>query len=56
VATAAVAADQPTDDETPWGWIAFGILAAGVIVFLIVWLVRRNRGNGSPPDPTTESA
>jgi cobalamin biosynthesis Mg chelatase CobN len=42
VAVAAAAATQPdeTDDE-PWGWIAFGILAAAVAVGAIVWGVRR---------------
>ncbi len=57
VATGVVAASNPPEEEqTPWGWIAFGILAAGVIVFLIVWLVRRNRDKGSPPGPTAETA
>jgi cobalamin biosynthesis Mg chelatase CobN len=35
------AASSQQESETQWGWIAFGILAAGVIVFGIVWLVRR---------------
>ena len=43
------AAAATTDDEsdTQWGWIAFGILAAAVLVFGIVWLVRRSRHTGS---------
>jgi hypothetical protein len=55
VATGVVAAQEEQPKETPWGWIAFGILAAGVIGFLIVWLVRRNRGDGSPPEPPAAS-
>jgi high-affinity Fe2+/Pb2+ permease len=51
----AAATGDETTDETQWGWIAFGILAAGVIGFLIYWLVRRNRDHGSPPEPPTES-
>jgi cobalamin biosynthesis Mg chelatase CobN len=35
------AASSQQDSETQWGWIAFGILAAAVVVFGIVWLVRR---------------
>ena len=37
----AAAANQ--ESSTQWGWIAFGILAAAVIVFGIVWWVRRPR-------------
>ncbi len=39
----AAAASSTDDSDTQWGWIAFGILAAAVIVFGIVWLVRRSR-------------
>ena len=39
----AAAASSTEDSDTQWGWIAFGILAAAVIVFGIVWLVRRSR-------------
>ena len=39
----AAAATSDEDSDTQWGWIAFGILAAAVIVFGIVWLVRRSR-------------
>jgi hypothetical protein len=39
----AAAASSDEDSDTQWGWIAFGILAAAVIVFGIVWLVRRSR-------------
>jgi hypothetical protein len=28
-------------DSTQWGWIAFGVLAAAVLIFTIVWLVRK---------------
>jgi hypothetical protein len=39
---AASGAEVPqSESETQWGWIAFGILAAAVVVFGIVWLVRR---------------
>jgi hypothetical protein len=40
-AVAAAASDDDEGSSTPWGWIAVGILAAAVIVFAIVWLVRR---------------
>jgi cobalamin biosynthesis Mg chelatase CobN len=36
----AAAAEKSNDSETQWGWIAFGILAAAVVIFGIVWLVR----------------
>ena len=39
----AAAASSDDGSDTQWGWIAFGILAAAVIVFGIVWLVRRSR-------------
>jgi cobalamin biosynthesis Mg chelatase CobN len=39
----AAAATKQDESETPWGWIAFGILAAAVVIFAIVWLVRRPR-------------
>jgi hypothetical protein len=53
-AGAKAAASQSEETEsTPWGWIAFGILAAGVVTFAIVWLVRRNRDDGSPSAPAT---
>ena len=51
--------DRPLEMEnrmgspTPWGWIAFGILAAGVVIFAIVWLVRRKHDDGSPSAPAT---
>jgi hypothetical protein len=55
-----VATSQEPGEETPWGWIAFGILAAAVIIFGIVWwLHRRNSGNGgddtAPPLDTGQS-
>ena len=43
----AAAASSDDDSDTQWGWIAFGILAAAVIVFGIVWLVRRSRHTSS---------
>ncbi len=39
----AAAASSQEESSTPWGWIAFGVLAAAVIVFGIVWYVRRQR-------------
>ncbi len=39
----AAAAASKEESSTQWGWIAFGILAGVVIVFGIVWLVRRSR-------------
>jgi hypothetical protein len=39
---AASGAEVPQNESgTQWGWIAFGILAAAVVVFGIVWFVRR---------------
>jgi cobalamin biosynthesis Mg chelatase CobN len=40
-AGAAVATQEQDSSSTQWGWIAFGILALGVIVFAIVWWIRR---------------
>jgi hypothetical protein len=37
---AEAAASSQQDSETQWGWIAFGILSAAVVVLGIVWLVR----------------
>ena len=45
-AAGAAAAASKNESSTQWGWIAFGILAAAVIVFGIVWLVRRPRHAG----------
>ncbi len=39
----AAAAQSQEESSTQWGWIAFGILAAIVVVFGIVWLIRRPR-------------
>jgi hypothetical protein len=50
---AAVASQGEETESTPWGWIAFGILAAGVVIFAIVWLVRRKHDDGSPSAPAT---
>jgi hypothetical protein len=43
-AAAAAASNNEESSSTQWGWIAFGILAAAVLVFGIVWWVRRRRG------------
>jgi hypothetical protein len=40
VGAAAASNDQ---SETDWGWVAFGILAALVVIFGIVWFVLRRR-------------
>jgi hypothetical protein len=51
-AGAAVASsqDQSSESTTDWGWIAFGILAGAVLIFGIVWLVRRHgKGKEEPP-------
>jgi predicted MFS family arabinose efflux permease len=40
-------ADEDTS-ETQWRWIAFAILAVGVIVFAIIWFVRRRHDNAPP--------
>lgn len=40
-AGAAAATQEEDSSSTQWGWIAFGILALGVIVFAIVWWIRR---------------
>ena len=51
-AGAKAAASQSEETEsTPWGWIAFGILAAGVVIFAIVWLVRRKHDDAPPSAP-----
>ena len=51
-AGAKAAAGQTEETEsTPWGWIAFGILAAGVVIFAIVWLVRRKHDDAPPSAP-----
>jgi membrane protein DedA with SNARE-associated domain len=49
-----VASSQETQEETPWGWIAFGILAAAVVVGGIVWWLRRrsaHKDGGQPAPP-----
>ena len=49
-AGAAVATSQEPEEETPWGWIAFGILAATVVIGGLVWWWRR-RSARKPPAP-----
>src|SRR5579862_248883 len=55
-AGAAVAAqsEENTEEGTPWGWIAFGLLAASVIVGAVVWRVRsrHSHNGGSTPAAT----
>jgi len=47
VAGAALASqNQETESTTQWGWIAFGILAAAVLIGGIVWWIRRRH---NPP-------
>jgi hypothetical protein len=45
---AAAAASQNNEEpqSTPWGWVAFGILAAGLAGVGIFWLVRRHQSKG----------
>ena len=50
-AAAAAAAQQPESESTPWGWIAFGILALAVLAGGIVWFVRRRHDGGTPSAP-----
>jgi ABC-type branched-subunit amino acid transport system permease subunit len=40
-AAAAAASQEEEPESTPWGWVAFGILAAGVVGVAVFWLVRR---------------
>ncbi|HEX4520943.1 MAG TPA: hypothetical protein VH063_15290 [Gaiellaceae bacterium] len=41
-------AAESSSSSDEWGWIAFGILAACVVVFGIVWFVRRHRHRAAP--------
>jgi hypothetical protein len=43
-AAAAAASQKEEPESTPWGWVAFGILAAGLAGIGIFWLVRRRQG------------
>ena len=45
VGAAAASSDQTSDDSssTQWGWIAFGILAAALVLGAIVWWWRSRR-------------
>jgi hypothetical protein len=43
-AAAAAASHNEEPESTPWGWVAFGILAAGLAGVGIFWLVRRRQG------------
>jgi high-affinity Fe2+/Pb2+ permease len=42
-AAAAAASQNEEPESTPWGWVAFGILAAGLAGVGIFWLVRRRQ-------------
>ena len=44
VVGAAAASSKDESETTDWGWVAFGILAAVVVIGGIVWLVVRRRG------------
>jgi CHASE2 domain-containing sensor protein len=48
-AAAAAAQNEEPGESTPWGWIAFAILAAGVLGGVVVWLIRRGRGGTPTP-------
>jgi hypothetical protein len=57
-AGAAVASSQEPTEETPWGWIAFGILAAAVVIGGLVWSWRRRsarKKDGQSPPPGQDS-
>jgi hypothetical protein len=43
------AAATSTGSDSQWGWIAFGILAAGVVMGAIWWLVKRRSPKPAPP-------
>ena len=34
---------EGSEEETPWGWIAFGALAVANLAFGLVWFLRRRR-------------
>jgi hypothetical protein len=60
-AAAAAASQQEEPESTPWGWVAFGILAAGLAGVGIFWLVRRGHdkeppGSGDAPPPSETPA
>jgi tellurite resistance protein TehA-like permease len=42
--------EEPTS-STPWGWIAFGILATAVAVGGLVWWLKRRHDKGPPAAP-----
>jgi hypothetical protein len=53
-----VASSQEPTEETPWGWIAFGILAAAVVIGGLVWSWRRRsarKKDGQSPPPGQDS-
>jgi len=54
-AAVASASQEEPAEETPWGWIAFGILAAVVLIGGLVWWLRKRAERKkaeaeSPPD------
>jgi cobalamin biosynthesis Mg chelatase CobN len=54
-AAVAAANAENTESDTQWGWIAFGILAAAVLIFGVVWWYRsRHKGSPGAPPPAAE--
>jgi hypothetical protein len=48
-AAVATANQEEPAEETPWGWIAFGILAAAVLIGGVVWWLRRRSARKEQP-------
>ena len=38
------AANNESGESTPWGWIVFGIVGAGLLGFGLAWWLRGRRG------------
>jgi cobalamin biosynthesis Mg chelatase CobN len=56
-AAAAAAASNDEESSTDWGWVAFGILAGAVLIFGVVWWLRRRHArNGDGGDAPPVSA
>ena len=56
-AAAAAAASNDEESSTDWGWVAFGILAGAVLIFGVVWWIRRRHAkNGDGGDAPPVSA
>lgn len=43
VVSGAAALHEEDENSTPWGWVAFAIVAAGLAGAGIFWLVRRHQ-------------